>query len=639
VDAGLVIRARTLGVLDLAPDGEEIPPELRWRKNAALLVYLSRSPDGARTREHLCGIFWPDKPEAAARHSLNEALRVLRKALPEGAVDTDARRVRLADSAVSLDVDDLDAAIEEEEWERAAALVGGEFLEGFGLADASGFEDWLAAERSAWRDRSLRALVGCASERLARGDVTGASELGRRSLALDPFSDLAAQTVIRALALAGDRGGALGAYEAFARHLEAELGTAPAPETERVADRVRRERTWRLPEALAGDGRPSRTELIGRETELARILAAWDRCRQEARAAVVFVEGESGAGKTRLLEELSGRARLDGGAVAAIRAVPADRALEWSALRGLCQGGLADVPGVPGASDETLRAITAEVPEWAERFRVRSSGESPPLPRAFSEVLRLACEEQPVLLVVDDAEWLDGESRDALVLVLRDLEDAPLAVALAASGPEGREALDEVADCLGSDVVVERLAVARWSDEQCLGLVGLLLPEFDPASRDRLARRILADSAGLPLLAVEIARAVRDGLTLDGDGPTRSWPDTNRTLEQTMPGDLPDTVRSAIRVGFRRLSKPAQTLLAAASIADGARFDARAVAQAAELGDAERDAALDELEWARWLHAEPRGYSFVARIVRDVVSTDMLTPGQRERIRGRLTDS
>ena len=43
-------------------------------------------------------------------------------------------------------------------------------------------------------------------------------------------------------------------------------------------------------------------------------------------------------------------------------------------------------------------------------------------------------------------------------------------------------------------------------------------------------------------------------------------------------------------------------------------------------------ASLDELEWQRWLSAEPRGYSFVARVVRDVVARDMLTPGQRQRI-------
>jgi len=42
--------------------------------------------------------------------------------------------------------------------------------------------------------------------------------------------------------------------------------------------------------------------------------------------------------------------------------------------------------------------------------------------------------------------------------------------------------------------------------------------------------------------------------------------------------------------------------------------------------------ALDELEWHRWLNAESRGYAFVARAVSDVVASDMVSAGQRERV-------
>jgi hypothetical protein len=44
-------------------------------------------------------------------------------------------------------------------------------------------------------------------------------------------------------------------------------------------------------------------------------------------------------------------------------------------------------------------------------------------------------------------------------------------------------------------------------------------------------------------------------------------------------------------------------------------------------------AALDELEWSRWLMADARGYTFVAGIVRDVIARDMLKEGQRRRIK------
>jgi hypothetical protein len=90
-------------------------------------------------------------------------------------------------------------------------------------------------------------------------------------------------------------------------------------------------------------------------------------------------------------------------------------------------------------------------------------------------------------------------------------------------------------------------------------------------------------------------------------------------------------VVAAIRIGFRRLSKDAQTVLAAASVL-GDRVATGALARATGLDAGHLIPALDELEWQRWLAAEARGYAFIARIVRDVVARDMLTEGQRLRL-------
>jgi hypothetical protein len=90
-------------------------------------------------------------------------------------------------------------------------------------------------------------------------------------------------------------------------------------------------------------------------------------------------------------------------------------------------------------------------------------------------------------------------------------------------------------------------------------------------------------------------------------------------------------VVAAIRIGFRRLSPVAQRVLAAASVL-GDLVPATLLERAVSLGPEETAIALDELEWHRWLMAEPRGYSFVARIVRRVVERDMVTEGQRRRV-------
>src|SRR5262249_24810022 len=91
---------------------------------------------------------------------------------------------------------------------------------------------------------------------------------------------------------------------------------------------------------------------------------------------------------------------------------------------------------------------------------------------------------------------------------------------------------------------------------------------------------------------------------------------------------------SGIRIGFRRLSKPAQQVLAAAAVLPD-RVPADRLAHVAAIPLAKALEALDELEWNRWLAFEVRGYGFVTRIAREIILRDMLTRGQRRRLEER----
>src|SRR5216117_2368803 len=68
-------------------------------------MYLARSPKGVRTREHLTGLLWGDKPEEKARHSLNEAVHVLRLCAGDDGFQSDTAQVRIAPGTVELDTD------------------------------------------------------------------------------------------------------------------------------------------------------------------------------------------------------------------------------------------------------------------------------------------------------------------------------------------------------------------------------------------------------------------------------------------------------------------------------------------------------------------------------------------------------
>jgi DNA-binding SARP family transcriptional activator len=626
-----VILCRTLGPVEVTLDGGPAPAELLWRKNLALLIYLARSPRHARSRDHLVGLLWGDRSDAAAKHSLSEALRVIRRYGGEDAVDATGGQVRLLPGSVEVDVDHLETLAADERWEAAAELIAGEFLEGFAVPGASEFEDWLAAERENWRRRGVDILVR-GSETLAQsGRTQEAAALASRALALDPRSEHALGAAIRNRSLLGDRAGALELYDRFRLRLQEEVGTEPGEETVALIERVRRERAVR-PEVAAGwaEGEPVvRAPFEGRAGELGRLMQAVGRSARERVPTALVIEGDSGVGKTRLTEELLARLRLDGFSIATARAVEADRGEAWSGLLALARGGLADAAGIGAAPPEALGAFAAMLPEWRQRFPGAHPDAAYPIARAMVESLRAAAEERPVLLALDDAQWLDRETAVELSAVLRDLAGTPLTVLLAVVPHPPRAELDELRSRLGRDLGGETVRLRPLDRAALRRLAERMLPGYEPVAIDRVTRRVATDSAGIPLLAVELLRAVALGLDLKAT--SEAWPEPLRTLDQTLPGELPDAVVAAIRIGFRRLSPSAQRVLAAASVL-GDLVPAPLLERAVSLGAEETALALDELEWHRWLVAEPRGYSFVARIVQRVVERDMVTPGQRRRV-------
>ena len=397
-----------------------------------------------------------------------------------------------------------------------------------------------------------------------------------------------------------------------------------------LIERVRRERTVR-PELAGGiEGEPVvRAPFEGRGGELGRLMQAVARSARERVPTVLVIEGESGVGKTRLTEELLVRLRLDGYSIASARAVEADQGEAWSGLLALARGGLAEAPGIGSAPPEALGAFAGRLPDWRHRFPGARSDDAGPLGRALVEAVRAAAEERPVVLALDDAQWLDPETAAELSAVLRDMAGTPLTVLLAVVPHPPRPELDELRSRLGRDVAGDTVRLRPLDRAALRRLAERMLPGYDPVAIDRVTRRVATDSAGIPLLAVELLRAVALGLDLKTI--SEAWPEPLRTLDQTLPGELPDAVVAAIRIGFRRLTPAAQRVLAAASVL-GDLVPAALLERAVSLGPEETALALDELEWHRWLVAEPRGYSFVARVVQRVVERDMVTPGQRRRV-------
>jgi TolB-like protein/DNA-binding SARP family transcriptional activator/Tfp pilus assembly protein PilF len=242
---------RTLGGLSLHDEQGAVSGRATQKRRLALLALLSAAPRRTLSRDKLVAYLWPDSDSEQARHLLSMAVYEIRRGLGEDTLVSRGDEVCLSGERVGSDLEEFLETLEERRFERAAELYAGPFLDGFFLSDAPEFERWASAERERIAQRFAAALESLAAERMAAGDARGAVTALRRLAVHDPYNARIAVQLMRALAAAGDRAGALQHARIHGTLLREEFGADPDPEVAALAARLLEEPAPAAPQAPA----------------------------------------------------------------------------------------------------------------------------------------------------------------------------------------------------------------------------------------------------------------------------------------------------------------------------------------------------------------------------------------------------
>ena len=246
-------------------------------------------------------------------------------------------------------------------------------------------------------------------------------------------------------------------------------------------------------------------QLLGRQRErdvLDRLLEA----ARDAHGAVLAVYGEAGVGKTALLEYA-----IEAGAdfrVARAAGVEGEMELAFAALHQLCSPSLDVILNLPDPQRDALQvALGLSAGRPSNPFLVGL---------AVLNLLSEAAEEQPLLCIVDDAQWLDRASARTLAFVARRLLAEKIAMVFAA-----REPIDALAGF--AELHVEPLG---RRDARAL-LVSVLPARLD----ERVLERIVAETHGNPLAILELPRGLTPAQLAGGFGRPAALPLSARIEE------------------------------------------------------------------------------------------------------------
>src|SRR5689334_11744566 len=241
---------------------------------------------------------------------------------------------------------------------------------------------------------------------------------------------------------------------------------------------ARRDEVWAPP-----DDHPS-GRLRGRRRERERLVRLLTGVRS-GRSGVLVVRGEAGIGKTALLEHLVEQA--SGCTVARATGVQADMELPFAGLQQLFGSMLGSLERLPGPQRDAVEVA----------FGLRSG----PAPDRFEVGLAMlgllaeVGEREPIVCVVDDAQWLDQASARTLAFVARRLMAESVALVFAVREPAEEQTFAGLPE----------LTVGGLSDDDARALLGSAI-----AGRvdERVIERIVAETRGNPLALLELPRGL-----------------------------------------------------------------------------------------------------------------------------------
>ena len=196
-----MFRLRTFGGLWLERDHQRVGGASPRR--LGLLAAVVAAGDHGISRDRLLLLLWPDSTETKARHALAQTLYSFRRELGDDLIRSEPAELLADPSQLSSDLQDFLEARSRGDFERAASLYTGPFLDGFYVPEADEFERWAEVERSRLRELAIHSLESAARQAALAGRQEDALGYWRRLSVMAPHNSRIALGYMSALAEGG----------------------------------------------------------------------------------------------------------------------------------------------------------------------------------------------------------------------------------------------------------------------------------------------------------------------------------------------------------------------------------------------------------------------------------------------------
>lgn len=492
------VTIKLFGLPEIALDGK--PVTLALKKSEAMLYYIAY--EQKITRDSLVGLMWSDLPLEVAKKNIRNSLYRIKKDLGFDVFTHLSKHIIAMSQEVAYLCDahgDDDAFLK---------TYKGHFLEGFYVKDSERYNAWRFETEQMLNQKFARLAKQALQGLLDKGEADRACEVALTLRRMDPYDEEAVRWLMRIHDYQGQYKQVTEVYAELKALLEEDMGIKP--------DAVTRQLYYEMLQRRATE-QLSRESLFGREQEMDRLTAAMNGFLKRGTPRMMVIEGEAGIGKTKLLGEvisqLGQRLQMFHGCCYWVEEGYAYKV--WNGLLGDIYSSVRGKKGdMPVEALATLSKIFPSVVDDVSTVRMANIETL-----KLEYIENLICQwfidmtaAQPMLLVIDDIQWMDERSMTLLLGVLLRVEGlACIATRRKSESDKMRHFLMQ----LEKKQLLETISLQRFSDEKtCEFLVHMVGDGIRKQDRDAIVKA----SEGNPFFILEYANLY---LRQDGSALTR----------------------------------------------------------------------------------------------------------------------
>lgn len=384
-----------------------------YNKINAMIYYIAVKE--VITREEIASLLWPEEEERIAKKNLRNAIYQAKKTLGVDFIASPKKSLLTLDSSLDLL---CDARLFAADPAHHLALYEGEFLAGFYVKDSEQYDYWATKMRSFYQEKYIATAYQQLSEDIDAGRYEHVEKSLRTLIDMDEYDERNTRLLMRFYAKTGRMGKVIETYYNLKKLLREELGVSPDVKTQEIYDQVLSEL-----ETGAHESRTVESFFYGRYEELAQVRCNMLRINQPDHHSIL-IEGEAGIGKSalvrRALEDLPRTIRLV--RVACYQAEmhftlrPIEVLLEK--LEELLEGMGKVLPKDWASLMGGEHPRTEKVPDYMTAQDPKREASIERLSKLVCSAMAEIAQEAPLLLVIEDLQWMDALSVRVLTSTL-----------------------------------------------------------------------------------------------------------------------------------------------------------------------------------------------------------------------------